>query len=552
MYWTLLLVPLALLIYIFFRPANKDTLPDGPRDPIPQKDLRQKLHIHLAECAKTYGDFFSYNMGRSRVVVLCSVQAIEELLVKRGQVWSSRPTSSSQADIITEGARIVNMPYGDDFRKHRKLIHSLLGMQNAKTFLPYQEYESRQTLLNLLNAPELFFQEMSRYSASITFSLLVGARFNRADAFLPNQIGQMMEKFFNNIRPGAWLVDSYPFLDYLPGPLAPWRTAARAIFTEIQEFWSIFLNAIDKRIKEGTAPDCFLSRFLQNPEVVNFNQVERVTITAELLTAGTETTSTTLQWFFKAILTNPEWVIEAQEEIDAVVGRSRLPDFSDRVNLPYLNAVISELHRWASAAALAFFHATSEEDTYRTWKIPRRTTVIPNTYAIHHSEEYFPNPSAFLPGRWLPANDSRHIHDGARTPNHLAFSAGRRECPGRHVADASLFIAISRILWAFDISTGGHPPPADEYGRCSLGLSDLDLAVQMSANSHAVMCIGGSLPVLGPAQFKCRIMPRSSDPETAQKIREFAAKIDQGLIVEDGTVYDEAVKKVLAKRHRKS
>lgn len=58
------------------------------------------------------------------------------------------------------------------FQKHRKLIHSLLGMQNAKTFLPYQEYESRQSLKNLLAAPELFFTEMSRYSASLTFSLL--------------------------------------------------------------------------------------------------------------------------------------------------------------------------------------------------------------------------------------------------------------------------------------------------------------------------------------------------------------------------------------------
>jgi outer membrane protein assembly factor BamA len=45
-------------------------------------------------------------------------------------------------------------------------------MQNAKTFLPYQEYESRQTLKNLLDSPETFYQEMSRYSASVTFSLL--------------------------------------------------------------------------------------------------------------------------------------------------------------------------------------------------------------------------------------------------------------------------------------------------------------------------------------------------------------------------------------------
>jgi hypothetical protein len=45
-------------------------------------------------------------------------------------------------------------------------------MQNAKIFLPYQEYESRQTLRHLLEDPGSFFTEMARYSTSVTFSLL--------------------------------------------------------------------------------------------------------------------------------------------------------------------------------------------------------------------------------------------------------------------------------------------------------------------------------------------------------------------------------------------
>jgi hypothetical protein len=120
MYWPLFFVPVALIVYTCFRPSSKGNLPDGPRDLVPQKDVRRKLHIQLAIWAKTYGDFFSYGMGRSRVLVLSSVQAIEELLVKRGHIYSSRPTSSSQADIITGKARIVNMPYGEEFRVRRR------------------------------------------------------------------------------------------------------------------------------------------------------------------------------------------------------------------------------------------------------------------------------------------------------------------------------------------------------------------------------------------------------------------------------------------------
>lgn len=45
-------------------------------------------------------------------------------------------------------------------------------MENSKLFLPYQEYESRRTLMNLLDEPEGFWREVTRYSASVTFSLL--------------------------------------------------------------------------------------------------------------------------------------------------------------------------------------------------------------------------------------------------------------------------------------------------------------------------------------------------------------------------------------------
>jgi len=43
---------------------------------------------------------------------------------------------------------------------------------------------------------------------------------------------------------------------------------------------------------------------------------------------------------------------EAQAEIDAVVGPSRLPDFGDRSSLPYINALVKESMRWQSIVPL--------------------------------------------------------------------------------------------------------------------------------------------------------------------------------------------------------
>lgn len=49
--------------------------------------------------------------------------------------------------------------------------------------------------------------------------------------------------------------------------------------------------------------------------------------------------------FILAMLVYPEAQRKAQQEIDSVVGFDRLPDFTDKENLPYVTAVIKEVLR---------------------------------------------------------------------------------------------------------------------------------------------------------------------------------------------------------------
>ncbi|OAG41018.1 hypothetical protein AYO21_04860 [Fonsecaea monophora] len=515
MLWSLALAILAVGLY--FSLGLKGQWPDGPRGipllgVLPDKKLT--LNQQLTKLVPRYGDFFSFNMGRSKVLVLSSPTAIEDLIVKRGQKYSSRPSPSPQAKIIAS-ARMVQLEYGDEFRKHRKIIHRLLGMQNAKIFQPYQEYESRQTLKNILEHPNAFYTEVGRYSASVTFSLLLGARFTRSDTRIPETIRYVALDMFQKIRPGYWLADWIPVLNYLPDNLAPWRANARRTFDNLIAFWGIFYDSIVERMKKGDAPDCFLTRFLESPEIDSFSEVDKRTILSELLGAGSETTATTLQWFFKAAVLYPDFVKTAQEELDRVVGHDRLPQWEDRSELPYISAVVEEIHRWASVAPLAFYRATSEPDNYRGKTIPAKTTVIYNVYAIHHSSEYYRDHEMFLPERFLPDSDPRYLPRSAHAPMHYAFGVGRRECPGRHVADASLFIVISRLLWAFNIHQGNHPRPSDE--------------------------VAGSNPLFRPVAFSCDITPRNE--KIADKIRAEAAVQDPALRVEDAAQYEERVVK---------
>ena len=70
----------------------------------------------------------------------------------------------------------------------------------------------------------------------------------------------------------------------------------------------------------------------------------------------------------------------AQGEIDRVIGRERLPGFSDRSRLPYVDAMCKELLRWRLVLPLGVAHATTEDDVYKGYFIPKGTTVLPNTW----------------------------------------------------------------------------------------------------------------------------------------------------------------------------
>lgn len=76
----------------------------------------------------------------------------------------------------------------------------------------------------------------------------------------------------------------------------------------------------------------------------------------------------------------PETLKKAQAELDAVLGRNRLPDQSDRASLPYINAIIKECYRWLNVAPLGLPHQTTKDDEYDGYLIPAGATVIPNQW----------------------------------------------------------------------------------------------------------------------------------------------------------------------------
>lgn len=170
--------------------------------------------------------------------------------------------------------------------------------------------------------------------------------------------------------------------------------------------------------------------------------------------------------------------------INSVVGDSRSPIFEDMSKLRCLNAVVEETLRWRAPVTVGVPHATTEDDVYEGWVIPKGTSIISNTWAINHNPAFFPSSHTFAPERYLPPSDARFNHSlvGEEFPDkwgHGTFGWGCRVCSGADLAMSSLRIVIAKLVWAFDIKgLGGEVYDVDAFESGTTEAEEICVRVQ--------------------------------------------------------------------------
>jgi cytochrome P450 len=183
-----------------------------------------------------------------------------------------------------------------------------------------------------------------------------------------------------------------------------------------------------------------------------------------------------MAWCTLAMVAYPETQARAHAELDAVVGRSRLPTFADSPHLPFIRAMVKETLRWRPLSPSGPPHRSTEDDWYKGTFIPKGTVCIANVWHLNRDPEIFgKNPDHFDPTRYLDA--SRNIAPGMseiKERGHFTYGFGRRICVGRHMADNTLFINIAVLLWAAKIGrkkdASGSFVPLDLDGWVKVGL----------------------------------------------------------------------------------
>ncbi|KAF8521782.1 cytochrome P450 [Hysterangium stoloniferum] len=472
-------------------------LPPGPPGDFLIGNLRQVPSHHewetYSEWHKKYGDLVCLNVFGTCLLYINSTEMAYELLDKRSAIYSDRPIVP-MFELAGMPWSLALIPYGERWRQHRHAFHQKFNSRVLSQYTPVQTKHSRNLLYQLHNSKDNW-ESLIRHSIGaaimeITYGIDILPKNDPYIATAEFVLGLAGEIG----PPSSYLVNTIPILQRLPEwfPGAGFQKKAKIWKKRVLDMPTIPFQWVKNELAAGTAKPSLTATLLEEAyakakdQKVSEGEEELIrNLAGVVYGAGAETTSCTLEIFILAMILYPEAQLTAQKEFDAVIGPNRLPSFEDRSQLPYLVALCKETLRWHPVATIAIPHRLMQDDVVGQYFIPAGTIVQGNAWGILHSEAmYGPDTMEFKPERFLHSPDMK---DPA-----AAFGFGRRACPGRAMAESSLFITIASILHVFNIIL----PPG---------------ALRPDANAF----IPGMLS--RPAPFKCSFVPRSVAAEALIK-----------------------------------
>ncbi|KAL4257059.1 cytochrome P450 family protein [Pleurotus pulmonarius] len=437
--------------------------------------LTRYPELTLDYWAKKFGPLYSLWLGNQLFVVVSDPHIAKDLMVTNGAIFSSRKEMFLKSKTIFAGRGITATPYNETWRKHRRIAATFLVQKAVDGYTNILDYEATVLVKELFThsqggtVPVNPQPYAGRCSLNNMLTVVFGTRTNSINHPLVGRALRLSREFMNCTGPVSNMTDFIPLLQKIPNYMT---LRGKQLHKDLVETYGGMILDIDKRMKSGEkVSDCLVKTMLEAKEKEQLDHIDMSILCAAFMIGGVETTASIMQWFSALIPAYPQIQAKAQAELDRVVGRDRLPNVEDEKNMPYIHAIIKEVERCHNPFWLGTPHVNTQDFTYRGQFIPKNTVVVLNTYTMHHDPIRHPDPHTFNPDRYI--NDSTSSSESANLVNayerdHWMFGAGRRICPGMWVAEREIWLAISRMLWAFEMKEiPGAPIDLKEYDGLS-------------------------------------------------------------------------------------
>ncbi|KAG2152829.1 cytochrome P450 [Suillus clintonianus] len=440
-----------------FRPKSENNLPLPPSPPTWRLGGHfrppSKPFLTTAGWIDEYGPVITIRSRLEKIVIVGRYKAAMDILEDQGKSTADRPPKIA-AEMTSGGLSIAFAPFGDRYRRMRRALHSHLSPTAAGAYEPLQKSHVKNLILGILDEPHNFQNHVVTYAATTILKVAYGK--NTPTLATDPEVIEIRKVFgmvAEALRPGAYLVDSIPWLRYLPW----YGRDLKMRFQRSKKLNTGHLNRVKEQMKsnEDIGPS-FMRYMLENSHLYGLTEIEMAFLAGAFFGAGSQTTSMAICTVLMAAGCFPEEQAKVQAELDAVIGRHRAPTFDDQKSLPRLQAFISEAMRWRPLTSGALAHRTTKDVIWENYCIPSGTTVYGDVWCISRDPDVYPEPDAFKPQRWI--DDQGNLREDLKF---FTFGFGRRACPGQHLASRSMYITTLLIFWAFQLTLDPTKPLED-------------------------------------------------------------------------------------------
>uniref|UniRef100_A0ACD5T6H9 Uncharacterized protein n=1 Tax=Avena sativa TaxID=4498 RepID=A0ACD5T6H9_AVESA len=445
-------------------------LPPGPRGwpvlgNLPQ--LGAKPHHTMAALARQHGPLFRLRFGSAEVVVAASAKVASIFLRAHDANFSDRPPNSGAEHVAYNYQDLVFAPYGARWRALRKLCAlSLFSAKALDALRAVREDEVRLMVAQLAHASSAAGVAVGQEANVCATNALARAAVGRR--VFGSAAGEGSREFKDMVVELMQLAGVFNIGDFVPA--LRWLDP-QGVVGKMKRLHRRYDGMMDGFIGErrdgkgggdGKTKD-LLSVMLGNnnnarPDgggegMMSFNHTDIKALLLNLFTAGTDTTSSTVEWALAELIRHRDVLTKAQRELDDVVGKDRLVTESDLPRLTFLAAIIKETFRLHPSTPLSLPRVAAEDCEVDGYRVPKGTTLLVNVWAIARDPaSWGPDALEFRPARFLAGGSHESVDVKGSDYELIPFGAGRRICAGLSWGLRMVTLMTATLVHAFDWS----------------------------------------------------------------------------------------------------
>ncbi len=423
--------------------------------------------------SKQYGPVYKVGLLNEYVIVVSGYEAIYDCYLKKGTSTAGR-VANFRVKHHFKGTGLTQTYPDETWKLTRKIIHQYMkqfgeGLESIERVIAEI---SRDMLTEFAKAADTSAEFdptgiIKDTALRIIAFIVCGERLReeeplfRALSEYEPLVWQMLDHSLDYL-----VLDTFPFLLNLPLRSSSLIKRADELRDDVFEKLRVHAMARDpeetlmgwlfRHTKDQVDADSGATVFLNDNDVL--------LSTANILFSGRATSSLSFSCLLNALAHHKAVQDRLAGEIRAVCPT---PDedvtLEHRPRLPYTRAVMLELFRYHTPVPLGGPRKTTCPTDILGTALPEGLTVLPNLWGLHHDEEFWRDPEAFRPERFLDNQGELVPPDNEKRKRVMAFAAGVRVCIAEQFAVTRQFLWVTNVFKRFEVlpARGKLPSSAD-------------------------------------------------------------------------------------------